>query len=76
VLKLFGLAEAAESFASPIVASVMWNGKGKRLAAMPLSGPREKSLFIKRVELGQILADEAERRGIPIARGKKLQSIE
>lgn len=76
VLKLLGVAEAAEAFASPIADSVMWNGKGRRLAAMPLAGLGEKSLFLKRVEFGQLLSDLAERQGIPIARGKKLQNIE
>ena len=76
VLKMLSLDGAAFAEGSPISHSIMWNGKGRRLAEMPLAGEGEKGVFIKRVPLGLMLSEEAERQGIKILLGKKLQSIE
>jgi len=76
VLKMLSLDEAVFAEGSPLSHSIMWNGKGRRLAAMPLAGVGEKSVFIKRIPLGLMLSDEAERQGIKVVLGKKLQSIE
>ncbi|MBA2680875.1 MAG: FAD-dependent monooxygenase [Ktedonobacteraceae bacterium] len=76
VLKMLGLDGATLEEGSPITRAIMWNGKGRRLAEMPLAGEGEQSVFIKRVPLGLILTDEAERQGIKIERGKKLERIE
>jgi hypothetical protein len=61
---------------SAVTHGMMWNSKGKRLGEATLAGERQKSVFIKRVPLGMILAEEAERQGITIERGKKLGGIE
>ncbi len=76
VLKLLSLDGAAFAEGSAVTKWIVWNGKGKRLGEGVLAGPGEKSLFIKRVPLGAILSDEAERQGIKIERGKRLQNIE
>ena len=76
VLKMLGLDRATLEEGSPIARSIMWNGKGRRLAEMPLAGEGEQSVFIKRIPLNLILSDEAERQGIRIERGKKLENIE
>jgi 2-polyprenyl-6-methoxyphenol hydroxylase-like FAD-dependent oxidoreductase len=76
VLKMLSLHAAVMAEGSPITRAVMKNGKGRQLAEMSLAGAEEKSIFIKRVPLGQIISDEAERQGIKILRGKKLQAIE
>lgn len=76
VLRLLGLDGAVMAQGSAVTAGMMWNGRGKRLGQLPLAGEGEKSVFIKRVPLGEILAGEVERQGIRIERGKKLESIE
>jgi 2-polyprenyl-6-methoxyphenol hydroxylase-like FAD-dependent oxidoreductase len=76
VLKMLGLDGPVMAEGSPVTRGMMWNGKGKRLGEVTLAGEGRKSVFIKRVPLGMILAEEAERQGINIERGKKLESIE
>jgi 2-polyprenyl-6-methoxyphenol hydroxylase-like FAD-dependent oxidoreductase len=76
VLQELGLAHAAFAEGSAVTKWMMWNGKGKHLGGGVLASGDLKSVFIKRVPLGTIITDEAERQGIKIMRGKKLQSIE
>jgi len=76
VLKMLGLDGPVMAEGSAVTRGMMWNGKGKRLGEVPLAGAGEKSVFIKRIPLGRILAEEAERQGIKIERGKKLEGIE
>lgn len=76
VLKMLSLDGAAFSEGSAVNKWVAWNGKGKRLGEGVLAGPGAKSIFIKRVPLGEILSNEVERQGIKIERGKRLQNIE
>ena len=76
VLKMLSLDCAAFAEGSAVTRWIAWNGRGKRLGESVLAGPGAKSIFIKRVPLGAILSDEAERQGIKIERGKKLQNIE
>jgi 2-polyprenyl-6-methoxyphenol hydroxylase-like FAD-dependent oxidoreductase len=76
VLKLLGLDGPIMAAGSAVTNGMMWNGKGKRLGAVALAGEGQKSVFIKRILLGTILAQEAERQGITIMRGKKLQNID
>lgn len=76
VLQELGLDRATIAQGSLITRGVLSNGKGKRLGEMALSSGALKSVFIKRVPLGMIISDEAERQGIKIIRGKKLQNIE
>lgn len=56
--------------------SLAWNGKNKLLGKPTIGEDNLKGVFIKRVPLGLIISDEAERQGIKIVRGKKLQNIE
>jgi 2-polyprenyl-6-methoxyphenol hydroxylase-like FAD-dependent oxidoreductase len=76
VLKMLSLDDAAFTEGSAVTKWMVWNGKGKCLGEGVLAGPGAKSIFIKRVPLGAILSDEAERQGIKIERGKRLQNIE
>src|SRR5258708_23699716 len=76
VLKMLGLDGPVMAEGSAVTSGLMWNGKGKRLGQVPLAGEGQKSVFIKRVPLGLILAEEAERQGIKLERGKKLESID
>src|SRR6266516_2178204 len=76
VLKMLGLDKPVMTEGSPVTKGMMWNGKGKRLGEVTLAGEGRKSVFIKRVPLGMILAEEAERQGIKNERGKKLENIE
>ena len=76
VLKELGLDQAARAEGSAVSTSVSKTGKNKVLGQIPLAGDAIKSVFIKRVPLGLIISDEAERQGIKIMRGKPLQSIE
>src|SRR6266487_606490 len=76
VLRLLGLDGLVMAQGSAVTTGMMWNGRGKRLGQVPLAGAGEKSVFIKRVPLGATLAEEAERQGIKIERGKKLESLE
>jgi 2-polyprenyl-6-methoxyphenol hydroxylase-like FAD-dependent oxidoreductase len=75
VLQELGLDHTAFSEGSAVTKWLMWNGKGKHLGGGVLAGGGIKSVFIKRVPLGLIISDEAERQGIKIMRGKKLQNI-
>lgn len=76
VLQQLGLAERAFAEGSAVSQWRMSNGKGKHLGGGVLAGGDLKSVFIKRVPLGQILVEEVERQGILIQAGKKLQNIE
>jgi 2-polyprenyl-6-methoxyphenol hydroxylase-like FAD-dependent oxidoreductase len=76
VLRELGLDGPAFAEGSAVTNWLMWNGKGKHLGSGILASGDLKSVFIKRVPLGLMLSDEAERQGIKIVRGKKLQNIE
>ena len=76
VLRMLSLEEPAFAEGSPVTKWNMWNGKGKYLGGGLFTADGIKSVFIKRVPLGTILLNEAERQGISIQRGRKLQSIE
>lgn len=76
VLQELGLDQAAFHEGSPVTQWQMWSRKGKKLGGGVLAGRGLKSVFIKRVPLGQILESEAERQGIRIVRDKRLRSIE
>lgn len=76
VLQELGLADATFAAGSPVTRWSMFNGKGKHLGSGVLSGNGLKSVFIKRVPLGEIISDEARRQGIKIVYGKKVQNIE
>lgn len=76
VLKMLALDTPVMAEGSAVTNGLMWNGKGKCLGEVTLAGEGRKSVFIKRVPLGRILAEEAERQGITIERGKKLENIE
>src|SRR5215469_5284764 len=76
VLAELGLDKAAFAEGSAVTKWQMQNGKGKQLGGGVLASGDFKSVFIKRVPLGMMLTDEAERQGIKIARGKRLQNIE
>ncbi|MBD0382313.1 FAD-dependent monooxygenase [Paenibacillus sp. WST5] len=75
VLQELGLDQAALAEGSAVSKWLMWNGKGKKLGEGVLAGNGLKSVFIKRVPLGDIISDEAERQGIKIVRGKKVEDI-
>jgi 2-polyprenyl-6-methoxyphenol hydroxylase-like FAD-dependent oxidoreductase len=75
VLKELGLDQAVLKEGSAVSKWKMWNGKSKYLGGGVLAGAGLKSVFIKRVPLGNIIADEAERQGIRILRGKRLEDI-
>jgi 2-polyprenyl-6-methoxyphenol hydroxylase-like FAD-dependent oxidoreductase len=76
VLKILSLDGAAFAEGSAVTKWIAWNGNGKRLGESVLAAPGAKSIFIKRVPLGAILSDEAERQGIKIERDKRLQKVE
>jgi 2-polyprenyl-6-methoxyphenol hydroxylase-like FAD-dependent oxidoreductase len=76
VLGELGLERAAFAQGSAVTRWDMWSGKGRHLGEGVLSGGGLKSVFIKRVPLGNILSDQAERQGIRIVRGKKLEHIQ
>ncbi|GAA0509088.1 FAD-dependent oxidoreductase [Paractinoplanes deccanensis] len=64
-------------FATPSLTMV--NGKGRRLAVLPLGGPAPDGTVtttIKRIDLYAALRTAAEKRGIPIERGKRLTGFE
>ncbi|WP_219639155.1 NAD(P)/FAD-dependent oxidoreductase [Cohnella sp. CFH 77786] len=75
VLQELGLDHAVLSEGSAVSKWKMSNGKGRHLGGGVLAGGGLKSVFIKRVPLGNIISEEAERQGIPIIRGKKLEDI-
>src|SRR5689334_22529093 len=66
VLQELGLDGPAFAEGSAVTGWQMWNWKGKRLVEGILADGEVKSVFIKRVPLGLIIADEAERQGIKI----------
>lgn len=76
VLQELGLDRAAFAEGSAVTRWLMRNGRGKHLGGGILAGGGLKSVFIKRAPLTMLIADEAERQGINIVRGKKLQNIE
>src|ERR1700730_7178817 len=76
VLQEFGLDLAAFDEGSAVTKWLMSNGRGKHLGTGILAAGDLKSVFIKRAPLSLLISDEAERQGIKIVRGKKLQNIE
>ena len=78
VLKPLGLDGQVSSQGSPIPRMIIWSGKGKRLGEVR-NGARAEvgtpSINIMRSHLHQVLREEAERQGIKIAFGKKLQDL-
>lgn len=76
VLQDLGLDHAAFAEGSAVTESVTMTGKNKALGEISMAGSGLKSVFIKRVPLGMIISDEAERQGIKITCGKKLENIE
>jgi 2-polyprenyl-6-methoxyphenol hydroxylase-like FAD-dependent oxidoreductase len=76
VLKMLSLDGQAFAEGSSVSEWSMWNGRGKYLGGGSFTAGGIKSVFIKRAPLGIILASEAERQGIAIHTGKKLQDID
>lgn len=76
VLKELGLDHAVMAGGSAVSNSMTLTGKNKRLGEIAIAGDGLKSVFIKRVPLGMIISEEAERQGMKITRGKRLQNIE
>jgi 2-polyprenyl-6-methoxyphenol hydroxylase-like FAD-dependent oxidoreductase len=76
VLKMLSLDGQAFTQGSPVSKWSMWNSKGKYLGGGSFTAGGIKSVFIKRASLGAMLSSEAERQGIAIHRGKKLQDID
>src|SRR5258706_3645704 len=78
VLKTLGLDEQVSRQGSPIPRMMIWSGKGKRLGEVS-NGARAEvgapSINILRSRLHQVLREGAERQGIKIAFGKKLQGL-
>ena len=78
VLKALGLDEQVSRQGSPIPRMVIWSGNGKRLGEVR-NGARAEvgspSINILRSRLQQVLREEAEHQGIPIAFGKKLVDL-
>src|SRR6266568_5014992 len=79
VLKTLGLDDQVSSQGSPIPRMMSWSGKGKYLGEVR-NGARAEvgapSINILRSRLHQVLREEAERRRITIAYGKKLADLE
>lgn len=76
VLHELGLDRAVMAEGSAWTEGVTVTGKNRVLGTIATAGGGLKSVFIKRVPLGKIIADEAERQGITISRGKRLENIE
>jgi 2-polyprenyl-6-methoxyphenol hydroxylase-like FAD-dependent oxidoreductase len=76
VLQELGLDRAVFAEGSAVSHSITLTGKGRHLGEITMAGSGLKSVFIKRVPFGLILTDAAERQGIPIVRGKRLETIE
>src|SRR5260370_20761128 len=79
VLKTLGLDDPVSVDGSPIPRMILWSGKGKRFGEVPNSALSEvgaPSMVVKRGTLNRILREEAIRRRIKIAFGKKLHGIE
>jgi 2-polyprenyl-6-methoxyphenol hydroxylase-like FAD-dependent oxidoreductase len=78
VLKTLGLDDPVSKLGSPIPHMIIRSGKGKRLGEVH-NGARAEvgapSINILRSRLHQVLREEAERQGIKIAFGKKLQGL-
>jgi 2-polyprenyl-6-methoxyphenol hydroxylase-like FAD-dependent oxidoreductase len=79
VLKTLGLDAPVAAEGSPIPLMLLSSGKGKRLGTLP-NGARPEvgapSLVVKRGVLNRILREEALRRGIKVAFGKQLRTLE
>lgn len=79
VLKTLGLDDQVSSQGSPIPRMMSWSGKGKPLGEVH-NGARAEigapSINILRSRLHQVLREEAERKQIKIAYGKKLTNLE
>lgn len=76
VLQDLGLGQAVMAEGSALSNAITVTGKGRVLGTIATAGGGLKSVFIKRVPLGLIISDEAERQGIKITRGEKLQNVE
>jgi 2-polyprenyl-6-methoxyphenol hydroxylase-like FAD-dependent oxidoreductase len=79
VLKTLGLDDPVSVDGSPIPRMILWSGKGKRFGEVSNSARSEvgaPSIVVKRGTLNRILREEAMRRRIKIAFGKKLHGIE
>jgi len=79
VLRTLGVDVATAAGSVPIPRMVMWSGTGKRLGEVA-NGLRlddgTTSVCVKRGDLGRTLRDEAERRGIEVRWGKRLETYE
>ncbi|HKV02002.1 MAG TPA: FAD-dependent monooxygenase, partial [Ktedonobacteraceae bacterium] len=79
VLKTLGLDDSVSVDGSPIPRMILSSGKGKRFGEVP-NGARSEvgapSMVVKRGTLNWVLREEAMRRRIKIAFGKKLHGIE
>jgi 2-polyprenyl-6-methoxyphenol hydroxylase-like FAD-dependent oxidoreductase len=79
VLKTLELGDQVRDVGSPIPRMILSSGNGRRLGEIP-NGARSEvgapSLVVKRGTLNQILCEEAIRRGVKIALGKKVHHIE
>ncbi|QBD75850.1 FAD-dependent monooxygenase [Ktedonosporobacter rubrisoli] len=76
VLKELGLDQATMAEGSVVSSTMTLTGKNKQLGEVTIAGKGLKSVFIKRVPLGRLISEEAERQGIKITRGKRLQNID
>jgi 2-polyprenyl-6-methoxyphenol hydroxylase-like FAD-dependent oxidoreductase len=78
VLKTLGLEGMVSQEGSPIPRMILWNGKGTRLGEVH-NGARAEvgapSVVIMRGRLHKVLREEAQRQGIKMTFGKKLQGI-
>src|SRR5258706_4463928 len=78
VLKPLGLDGQVSSQGSPIPRMIIWSGQGKRLGEVR-NGARAEvgapSINIMRSRLHQVLHEAADRQGIKIAFGKRLQDL-
>jgi 2-polyprenyl-6-methoxyphenol hydroxylase-like FAD-dependent oxidoreductase len=79
VLKALGLDASIAAEGSPIPRMLLSSGRGKRFGEVP-NGARPEvgppSLVVKRSTLNRLLREEAQRQGIQVAFGKKLESFE
>jgi 2-polyprenyl-6-methoxyphenol hydroxylase-like FAD-dependent oxidoreductase len=79
VLKTLGLDDLVSTEGSPIPRMILSSGKGKRFGEMPYGARPEvgtPSLVVKRGTLNRILREQAQRRSIKLAFGKKLVGLE
>jgi 2-polyprenyl-6-methoxyphenol hydroxylase-like FAD-dependent oxidoreductase len=78
VLDELGLRERVLADAHPCPHMVMWSGRGKRLGQVPngpAGAPERGSAVIRRAELHQALREEAQRQGVAIHPGARLEAI-